>query len=581
MLRMDKRHLKMVFSVLLLSSVSACGGVGSSLPATHAALSVPASTQFENSQGASKLPTAQAVQSALSPIYINSAGPATGQWVADVDYAGGWTASVTNTIDVSHVASPAPQAPQSVYHSSRLGNFSYTIPSLVAGDTYNVSLLFAETYWSQVGKRIFNVSINGVQDLANFDILKDAGGPNVADAKTFSATADKSGRIKIAFSTVKDNALVTGIFVNPANPSPTPSPLATASPSPSPTSTPVKTTSIPCGGANGDYSVCFTGNTPFHHTVAQLIAAGGAVIGDGSVSGSIASNFWATGMYASALSLDFPMWPSATGDAALPFTYYSGVNIYLPSYAANQCRSLDGTEDACNYDYHVASSDQIYNHGEIDGWQCGPGSSSGGDLGNCPWGALYPYAGSGLSADIPVHTDGAIGGHFAYGLAMVTPGDLSAPAIPHALMIVASCAANPTVYPSIDMSSDALCSNANVAYGDLVAIRPSVNISSLGGSTECQKVLTALQVYGMYVGDTSGGYGRTQNDFEAYQDYAYGGTSPNPWDAHIASMVAAGDGTGSGASFSTTGCLNRIPSASDIEVIKLNQGGTAALPPLT
>ena len=52
--------------------------------------------------------------------------------------------------------------------------------------------------------------------LSNFDIVKAAGGASKAVAETFAATADSSGRITIAFTTVTDNAKVSGIEITPA-----------------------------------------------------------------------------------------------------------------------------------------------------------------------------------------------------------------------------------------------------------------------------------------------------------------------------------------------------------------------------
>jgi hypothetical protein len=367
-----------------------------------------------------------------------------------------------------------------------------------------------------------------------------------------------------------------------------------------------RTPTIACGnpGTTGDFSACFTGNTPFHHSVASLLAAGGTVVGDGAVANSSAANFFAAegmGMYSSNLGSDYPMWTTAVGNTALAWPWRSSTgNIYLPAYAGNQCRDLSGTpltgvgsgETACNYDYHVMVSDQVHNNSEIDGEACGPNQAGGAAAGsglptlnNCMWGASYLYTGSGLSADLATKTDGAIGGQFAPGLAMITPGDLnSASPINHALTVISDCAVNPTIYPStISFSSDLVCTvTPNISYGNLIAIKPSVNVATLGGSPECQKILTAGQKYGWYIEDTSAGWGITVNDLEAYQDYFYAGVSPNPWDTHIASMAAAGDGSGSGAAFFTYACWNRL-SASNIEVIQLNQNGgnnqgTAALP---
>ncbi len=106
-------------------------------------------------------------------------------------------------------------APQSVYQSVRYGNFAYTIPNLTPNSNYTVRLHFNELYWNSAGNRSFNVSINGLQVLANFDIYQAVGGANKAIVEEFPATVDANGNITINFATVTDNAMVNGIELVP------------------------------------------------------------------------------------------------------------------------------------------------------------------------------------------------------------------------------------------------------------------------------------------------------------------------------------------------------------------------------
>jgi hypothetical protein len=147
---------------------------------------------------------------AASSVQINAGGAAVTPFVADTDFSGGATASVTNAIDTSAVTNPAPQA---VYQSNRYGNFTYTIPGLTASSTYTVRLHFAEEYWTAAGQRTFNASINSTQVLTNFDIFATAGAVNKGVVQQFTATADSSGKITIQFTSVKDNAQVNGIEI--------------------------------------------------------------------------------------------------------------------------------------------------------------------------------------------------------------------------------------------------------------------------------------------------------------------------------------------------------------------------------
>jgi mannose/cellobiose epimerase-like protein (N-acyl-D-glucosamine 2-epimerase family) len=124
--------------------------------------------------------------------------------------SGGTMRTVTNTISLTGVADPAPQA---VYQSERYGNSSYTIPNLAAGTDYLVRLHFAELYWTATGSRVFNVVINGSTVLSNFDIYAVTGARYKATVREFTAAANGSGQIVITFTTVTDNATIEGIEV--------------------------------------------------------------------------------------------------------------------------------------------------------------------------------------------------------------------------------------------------------------------------------------------------------------------------------------------------------------------------------
>jgi hypothetical protein len=139
---------------------------------------------------------------------IDSGGPATAPFVADVDFAGGSTISHANAIDTSGVTNPAPAA---VYQTARTGNFTYTIPGFTAGASHTVRLHMCETYFSAAGARTFNVTINGTQVLTKYDIFAATGAKNKAIAPQFTANANASGQYVIQFTSVVNNSLVSGI----------------------------------------------------------------------------------------------------------------------------------------------------------------------------------------------------------------------------------------------------------------------------------------------------------------------------------------------------------------------------------
>ena len=96
-----------------------------------------------------------------------------------------------------------------LYQTERYGNSTYTLP--VANGNYNVTLKFAETYWTAAGKRVFDVAINGTTVISNLDIYAKVG-KNVAYDVTIPVSVT-NGALKINFITKVDNAKVSAILV--------------------------------------------------------------------------------------------------------------------------------------------------------------------------------------------------------------------------------------------------------------------------------------------------------------------------------------------------------------------------------
>ncbi len=154
-------------------------------------------------------------------VKINAGGPAVSPFVGDTDFTGGTTSSTGTAIDLTGATNPAPMA---VYQTNRFGTFGYSVAGLPTTGSYTVRLHFAEEYWTAAGSRLFNVVINGTQVLTSFDIFATAGGEFKAVVEQFNVAANSSGRVTVQFNTVKDNAQVNGIEINPSNTSPSPSP---------------------------------------------------------------------------------------------------------------------------------------------------------------------------------------------------------------------------------------------------------------------------------------------------------------------------------------------------------------------
>ncbi|HYT08984.1 MAG TPA: malectin domain-containing carbohydrate-binding protein [Rugosimonospora sp.] len=112
-----------------------------------------------------------------------------------------WSTLCGSAGDRGYSTSPATQAipgPPSV----RIGTFIYTIPVPAPG-VYNLTLTFLDPYRTAAGQRVFDVTVNGLKVLANFDIFAAAGGQSKSIDKTFPVTA--TGPIAVAFTPISTN----------------------------------------------------------------------------------------------------------------------------------------------------------------------------------------------------------------------------------------------------------------------------------------------------------------------------------------------------------------------------------------
>lgn len=128
---------------------------------------------------------------------VNSGGGAIAPYAADEFFRGGGLDSTSDMIDLSAVTDPAPMA---VYQTERWGPMTYTFPNLTPGASYVVRLHFAEFSWSSSGQRSFNVSIQGVPAMTQFDIIHDAGTSDKAIMEEFIAIADPQGNITVQYN---------------------------------------------------------------------------------------------------------------------------------------------------------------------------------------------------------------------------------------------------------------------------------------------------------------------------------------------------------------------------------------------
>jgi beta-galactosidase len=105
-----------------------------------------------------------------------------------------------------------PDADAQLFSNFRRGQFSYHIP-LADGD-YEVTLGFLEpTRTTAVGNRIFDVIVDGVTKLRDFDVLKETGGTyRTAITRTFNTTVSR-GHLDLDFMPKRGEAVVSNITI--------------------------------------------------------------------------------------------------------------------------------------------------------------------------------------------------------------------------------------------------------------------------------------------------------------------------------------------------------------------------------
>ncbi len=139
-------------------------------------------------------------------VAINSGGAQVNyngvQYKAD-QYSTGGTANST-TSSISNVAEGA------LFQSERYGTYGYEIP--VTNSTYSIELHFAEIYQTTVGRRSFNVAVEGQQEMYQVDLYSLIGA-NAAYTYRVEDVQVTDGKLNIDLATLVDNATLAGFAI--------------------------------------------------------------------------------------------------------------------------------------------------------------------------------------------------------------------------------------------------------------------------------------------------------------------------------------------------------------------------------
>ncbi len=122
---------------------------------------------------------------------------------ADKNYSGG-TASTTNDA-ISGTTDDV------LYQSERYGNYSYDIA--LPNGTYDVTLKMVEMYFNATGERVFDVSVEGTEEITDFDLYQTAG-HDVAHDVVVTGVQVSDGELNIQLTSDVNNASLAALSVS-------------------------------------------------------------------------------------------------------------------------------------------------------------------------------------------------------------------------------------------------------------------------------------------------------------------------------------------------------------------------------
>ena len=136
-------------------------------------------------------------------VYTDSLGK---QWSANNGLSGGRSYANINEIA---------QTDNDLLYQSEYYGADFDYAQSVANGNYDVTLHFAEIYFNDAGRRVFDVSAEDQLILDDFDIVSEAGGKDIALEKTFVVGVN-DGTLDLDFVAEVNNAKVSAVEIKPS-----------------------------------------------------------------------------------------------------------------------------------------------------------------------------------------------------------------------------------------------------------------------------------------------------------------------------------------------------------------------------
>jgi len=145
------------------------------------------------------------------PLKINVGGSAFNDWLGDQDWEEnrdyGRIGGAQGSFPGQGIAGTSEKY---IFQSEQWGivNYKVRLPS----GKYRVTMLFAENYFSEAGKRVFDINVEGVYIARNFDIFSQVGA-HAACRVTAEEVVIKDGILNLHFGDIIESPLLNGLII--------------------------------------------------------------------------------------------------------------------------------------------------------------------------------------------------------------------------------------------------------------------------------------------------------------------------------------------------------------------------------